>query len=429
MLNWKTLGDDVRAKRSMLWFYGCLAFVILGLITPDTPSVTTIFYIVQGLMLIVWACTDAEKQVKYVKENFGTNYVRRSWWKPVGIGIGAICLYMVIPGIADFSSESANISVVKDGKLDAYPDVTVGQLVDNFIGNPQWSQFLGENDENFVNATGKVSYDGREVEAVVQFTVYGKRFVLNAFEMNGVPQDELMKATLFQKMYEVYGKGTVATGSAMNSQPTDEITIENEEHIVPSVSSENARTLQAERVTEQNRVAETKNSARKSGSDSSSTSEVQFKSLANGRPKSKEFIAHLKNSGVEMSTTGMEAAGTSLAYVNVTMGENCRLYSGGTEEAGQRVSIIVVETISDGRVGSVIISTPFDSSAPNGRGNDLFNPLHYFLQYVLPECNLRTDVKDMAKIMFGGTAAATFGKAGMAVQYGGVEVTINIVVD
>jgi len=218
MLNWKTLGDDVRAKRSMLWFYGCLAFVILGLITPDTPSVITIFLIVEYLMFIVWACTDAEKQVKYVKENFGTNYVRRSWWKPVGIGIGAIFVLAVIPGIADFSSESANISVVKDGKLDAYPDVTVGQLVDNFIGNPQWSQFLGENDENFVNATGKVSYDGREVEALVQFRVYGKRFLLNAFEMNGVPQDELMKATLFQKMYEVYGKGTVATGSAMNLQ-------------------------------------------------------------------------------------------------------------------------------------------------------------------------------------------------------------------
>jgi hypothetical protein len=152
MQNWKTLGEEARAKRSMLWFYGFLAFLFLAVITPDTADITAIFRIIGCLMFVVWACTDNEKQVRFVKENFGSNYQHKSWGKPIGIGVGAVCCILILIGVNGSSFESAtdrtdaanppisNDSLLQDGiKLAAFRT-----LVDAYTNQPRGNISVSE---------------------------------------------------------------------------------------------------------------------------------------------------------------------------------------------------------------------------------------------------------------------------------------------
>lgn len=202
MKNWRSLGEEERAKRSMVWFWGTLGFLFLGLITPNTAAITSAFRFVGCVLFVVWATTEAEKQVRYIREKYGVDYTRKSWGKP--LGIGAACILLPIMGAAGMLAESADVSLVKQGRLEAFPEVTVGQLVDNFLGSPTWSSDKTPDGQRIVNIKGQMTFMGKPVQAVIQFFVQDKRFELHAFEMNGIAQNNLVKASLFAKMYEQY---------------------------------------------------------------------------------------------------------------------------------------------------------------------------------------------------------------------------------
>lgn len=202
MKNWKTLGDDAKAKRSLIWFWGSLGFIFLALITPNTDGVTAVFRTGSFILFVAWAILEAEKQVRFVKETYGEDYTRKPWGKP--LGIGAACIFLPVLGLIGLFGESADVSLVKNGQLDGFPDVTVGQLVENFLGDSRWSTDKGPGGQRIVNVKGQMTLMGKPVQAAIQFFVQGKRFELHAFEMNGIPQNNLVKAALLDKMYEHY---------------------------------------------------------------------------------------------------------------------------------------------------------------------------------------------------------------------------------
>lgn len=225
MKNWKTLGEDARAKRSMIWFWISVGFIFLALITPNTVGITMAFRFVSCILLILWATTEAEKQVRYVKETHGNSYIHKPWTKP--LGIGAACIFLPVMGLFGLFRESADVSLVKNGRLDGFPEVTVGELVDNFLGGSSWSTDTGPGGQRIVNVKGQLTFVGKPVQGVIQFFVEGKRFELQAFEMNGIPQNNLVKATLFKKMYEQYksshpiknNSSVTATGKPQSPKP------------------------------------------------------------------------------------------------------------------------------------------------------------------------------------------------------------------
>jgi hypothetical protein len=104
--------------------------------------------------------------------------------------------------VSDSLADSANVSLVKNGHLEGYPDVTVGHLADHFLESPQWSAGEDDNGDRFVNVSGKMTYMDKPVQALIQFTIHEERFDLHAFEMNGIPQNNLWKAEFFAKVYE-----------------------------------------------------------------------------------------------------------------------------------------------------------------------------------------------------------------------------------
>jgi hypothetical protein len=124
-----------------------------------------------------------------------------------GLNNVLVCFGFLFAIFISGCSNSPEIQLVKTGHLNNYPNKTIGEAVGGFFGSPHWESGIGSDGETkgkkLVNATGKISYMGKEVEAKIQFVINDddKSFVFRAFELNGIPQNQLMIIGLISKMY------------------------------------------------------------------------------------------------------------------------------------------------------------------------------------------------------------------------------------
>ncbi len=206
--NWEAFGNEARAKRAMLWFYGLIPYVLLALLTPDTPLVTRAFWFVGAITFVAWSLLEARSQISYVKETYGSDYPRKPWLKPLAAVVGSYMLFLVgavtVAVASSAFSESPDVLVVKQGRLAAHPGIDVGRVIDAFLDSPRWTAETTADGRRLVNVEGGMTYAGKPVKALLQFVIDGERFDLHAVEMNGVPQSDLLKIALVGKMYEVY---------------------------------------------------------------------------------------------------------------------------------------------------------------------------------------------------------------------------------
>lgn len=91
---------------------------------------------------------------------------------------------------------------IKEGYFDACQTDNVETLVESFFANPKWESFVSPDDNKYhLNASGQILYDNETVNALIQFEMEGDgRWQINAFELNGEPQDEYMVTELINEM-------------------------------------------------------------------------------------------------------------------------------------------------------------------------------------------------------------------------------------
>lgn len=94
--NWRALGDANRARRCMIWFYAIFPWLLLALITPDTPAMTGCFRYGSLIAFVVWSVVEAQPQIKRVKDAFGNQYPRKQWPKPLGIGAACLAGFLLV---------------------------------------------------------------------------------------------------------------------------------------------------------------------------------------------------------------------------------------------------------------------------------------------------------------------------------------------
>lgn len=95
MRNWQELGDKTMARKNLMWI---IAYPIAALALPiglllmgiDIPNIWG------WLLLLVWYLTLGKTQIQLVKEEFGGDYERRSWWLPLLLGI----VFTIVFGLA-----------------------------------------------------------------------------------------------------------------------------------------------------------------------------------------------------------------------------------------------------------------------------------------------------------------------------------------
>ena len=99
-LNWRTLGEHEKEKSAMAWFYFSLAmlgvYVLLGVFMKTREEADGAARGLGFLYLLVWYFSAGKAQAKYIKEKFGSSYPRRTWGKPLLIGVAAIIGYVFV---------------------------------------------------------------------------------------------------------------------------------------------------------------------------------------------------------------------------------------------------------------------------------------------------------------------------------------------
>jgi len=213
--NWRALGQPARARRLMIWCYATIPYLLLWLFTPYSAFWNGFFRFTGAAALIAWIIVEATPQIRFVKKQFGDNYPKKKWRLPLGIGCAcllAFCFFAVVAAIDDDAlsvfDESSDIQMVKNGYLFDYPGTPVGKAIDHFLANPKWKTGTTTAGQHFVNVRGGMTYQGKPVNATIQFLVNqeAKRFEFYAFELNDIPQNEVMKHALMQKVFEEYRK-------------------------------------------------------------------------------------------------------------------------------------------------------------------------------------------------------------------------------
>jgi hypothetical protein len=136
-LNWKTLGKPERAQSAMVWFYFSLGmlfvYIFMGLFIADEKAADGAARGLCFLYLIIWYFSAGRAQAKYVKGKFGSDYPRRSWSKPLIIGVATIVGYftlavvigLIIPDTPSSLSSSGKKEIKRDGSLLAYANGVV----------------------------------------------------------------------------------------------------------------------------------------------------------------------------------------------------------------------------------------------------------------------------------------------------------------
>ncbi len=101
-----------------------------------------------------------------------------------------------------FSCKSKMDETIKKGYFDACKKHNVETLVNSFFANPKWESFVSPDDDKYhLNSSGQITYDNKPVNAVIQFEMDGDdRWHINAFEINGEAQNEIMVAELINEM-------------------------------------------------------------------------------------------------------------------------------------------------------------------------------------------------------------------------------------
>ena len=236
--NWKSLGKHEKAKKSMIWFYSIFGFIFLGVITPDDDFTMKIFRFVGLGVLAAWSIFSAQPQINYIKEHFGNDYQRRSWGKPIGIVSACLCFLLAFAVLPTLLGTPAEILTVRYGKLDAYPGIGLGNAIDEFLSDPEWSVIESEDGTHIVNISGGITYQEKPVRALLQFLVVDDRFEFTALEFNGIVQNEIIRMALMNKMMSDFIDSSGSdTGDVVSQKTASQVTTLSDSEIVDFIDN------------------------------------------------------------------------------------------------------------------------------------------------------------------------------------------------
>lgn len=104
--------------------------------------------------------------------------------------------------LAFVACDSSEVLMVKGGTLQSCPDKTVEQMVNGYMGNPEWRSLVAEDGNDYVNVVGEISYNNQPTKAEIQFRLNKEKssFQFQAWELGGKPAPDIVAAVLLEKM-------------------------------------------------------------------------------------------------------------------------------------------------------------------------------------------------------------------------------------
>lgn len=98
--NWRALGNEHKAKQSMIWVYCSIIATIAVLLLPLPDAVS------RGVgigLLVAWYVSSAKDQIHFVKDNYQSSYLKKGWLKPIGLALATYVLLIAVIFIVVFA--------------------------------------------------------------------------------------------------------------------------------------------------------------------------------------------------------------------------------------------------------------------------------------------------------------------------------------
>uniref|UniRef100_A0A7C4AC02 Uncharacterized protein n=1 Tax=Fundidesulfovibrio putealis TaxID=270496 RepID=A0A7C4AC02_9BACT len=110
-------------------------------------------------------------------------------------------LFLVFTATPGFTY-TQEVEWLRNQSFNACKKFYVWRLIDNYFQNPRWESGWSDEGDYIVNVYGKMKFQGRNVNAQLQFTIDPKRgkFDMNGLAFNGEAQSKDMRLALIKAM-------------------------------------------------------------------------------------------------------------------------------------------------------------------------------------------------------------------------------------
>lgn len=135
-----------------------------------------------------------ELSINIVKDLPTEDKVMGNWHLKRILLFGSIVCFIIALFLYKSKAEKEKyIEIVREGRLQAYPEYTVGEAFGDYFKKSSWNYFEGKTEQtkkegNIVEYRGKCIYAGEEKEIQIQFRIQGGDFEIVYLSLDGVPQ-------------------------------------------------------------------------------------------------------------------------------------------------------------------------------------------------------------------------------------------------
>lgn len=191
--NWRSLGDQARATRCMIWFYSIFPWMLLAFFTPDTQAWSGAFRGGGLVVLLLFYWLEVNPQIKLVKERFDDQYPRKSWEKPVGIAsavMGVLACLFLLGAVASSGEDFGEGLEFQGSSLFYKPPVTKAEALK--LGNYLvTTKFFGQTPHKCQLKKSGRTYEFRVVtkkgvehdeQVIADFRVFARTLSANVFD-------------------------------------------------------------------------------------------------------------------------------------------------------------------------------------------------------------------------------------------------------
>jgi len=122
------------------------------------------------------------------------------FWNVLGVVIlAAIFVYLWL-------GRATDVGFVRNTRLQDFGDAPLGDVLDQFMNNPQWEATTDEEGQRYVAARGRVRYMSKSSLAVIRFRVGGNRQSIGLAELkiDGQVKTTLVAFDFLRKAYGAY---------------------------------------------------------------------------------------------------------------------------------------------------------------------------------------------------------------------------------
>lgn len=117
----------------------------------------------------------------------------------------AAFMFVAVIFTACGEQQDRNIQLIRNGTMNAQPNIPIGKAFDQFFSNGAWESFISKNNEQIVEFNGECFFIDEKIPMRIQFTILSDNsFSLSYLGMDGVDIPSDVRMDILNGILEKY---------------------------------------------------------------------------------------------------------------------------------------------------------------------------------------------------------------------------------